>query len=86
MALIKRTVLAGRAYAASDADSPRAGTLAVAVRFADGWTVARTRGRVVGTGLTQRQALGLMLRTARSVVDRAAAQRAAAGAAAEVAR
>jgi hypothetical protein len=86
MALIKRTVLEGRVYAASDADSPNAGTLAVAVRFADGWTVARTRGRVVGNGLTQRQALALMLRTARAVVDRAAAQRVAASAAVEVAR
>lgn len=85
MALIKRTLLQGRAYAASDADSPRGGTLAVAVRFPDGWTVARARGRVVGKGLSRRQAVALMLRTARSIVDRAAAQRAAASTAMEVA-
>jgi hypothetical protein len=76
MALIKRTVLQGRAYSASHADFPEGGTLTVAVRFPDGWTVARGRGRVVGKGLTQRQAVALMLRTARSIVDRSAARRA----------
>ncbi|MFY1673657.1 hypothetical protein ACN27G_27485 [Plantactinospora sp. WMMB334] len=62
-ALIFRTAVPGRAFAAMNADNPAA-ALAVAMRRPDGWTVATAGGRVVADRLDQRKAKALMLRTA----------------------
>lgn len=70
--LVKRTVVKGRAYAATDVDSPGSGALAVAVASGGRWRVARQGGAVVGDGLDERRAVALMLRTAAGMVDSAA--------------
>lgn len=68
--LIKRCVVAGKAYCVSDVDDPKRQTLAVALLGPDGWQVA-TADRMVATKLDQRRAISLMMRSAVAVLDRA---------------
>jgi hypothetical protein len=66
--LLKRTVVAGKAYAAMDADNPRGGALAVALLGPDGWKVGTAAG-VIAARLDQRRALALMMRAANHIAN-----------------
>lgn len=70
--LIRRTVVAGQAYAAVDIDSPGTAVVAVAWKADDGWRVAVDGGRTVADHLTQTRALNVMHETASRQLDRAA--------------
>ncbi|MET7705437.1 hypothetical protein [Micromonospora sp. NPDC005413] len=61
--LLKQTLRAGQAYVVRDVDQPERGPLAAAVISPAGWQVAAV-DRVVGSGLSQRGAIALMMRTA----------------------
>lgn len=68
--LIKRTLVAGVAYAAGSIEHPSRGHLAVAVKTNDGWQVAKSAGGHLTDKKTvpdQRRAVALMLRTAAEV-------------------
>ncbi|MGW1057649.1 hypothetical protein [Micromonospora rubida] len=61
--LIKRCVVAGKAYSVADVDDPQRRALAVALLGPDGWKVA-TADKVVSTGPDRRRAVSLMVRSA----------------------
>ncbi|MFG1847745.1 hypothetical protein [Micromonospora carbonacea] len=69
--LIKRCVVAGKAYSVADVDDPQRRNLAVAVYGPDGWKVA-TADKRVATAPDQRRAVALMMRAAIELLDRAA--------------
>ncbi|MEU1761649.1 hypothetical protein [Micromonospora sp. NPDC005652] len=66
--LIKREVVADQAYTVSDVDDPTGTALVVALAEPTGWKVA-TATRVLAERLDRRQAIALMMRSAKALAS-----------------